>query len=441
MGIHPQRLDVMHEIPCLGGREGLRKRRHGSPADAHRDGLEEMPPVMAQLDAARHAGRQGEIRRPDRVAPGIDEERGRDAVSQPGIAMTNDASGAFELLFALREGCHRHRRFVRDDELGPRLFLFPPVRESLDELDDGQALLHGQFIPGRHRRPPQPVADRDVQVLVGGQISRAAGGRVKFENAGREIARFRIEKACGRTVAVTLLAVTTDTAAEIHRLASRIDVLEGLPAGRLERSTGGKPRGDEDFAPIIDRGAELLHIRNECVAIVVKFRRGRSDGVFVEPRETRHDGVRHHVARIPVMGRLPIVAVFSPDARQIGADSSGAEHVRLVVDIFAGLRNRPPAQILARHRPHELRMTVPAAFTDVDLPSAVLQRRVIGDPDDLPGGRGQHCGIVGLRQDRRQDALNDNRQEEERDAGDDEYSGRTTIPGHFFRSGTAFRHG
>ena len=71
----------------------------------------------------------------------------------------------------------------------------------------------------------------------------------------------------------------------------------------------------------------------------------------------------------------------------------------------------------------------------------MFQRCIAGDLNGLAGARGSDCGVVCLRQDRRQDALDHDRQKEEHDAGDDEHPGRTAVPGHFHGSGSRLGYG
>src|SRR3989338_3231872 len=222
----------MDDVPGLCRRECVRKGRHGCATDTGRYGFEDMPPVVAELDTARHTGRQGEIGGVDRVAPYIGEDPGRNTVSESTGAMTCGAHG-FKLLLASRNGFHRHRRFLRDLYRSASFFIFPAIREYLDELDNGKPLLGGDFIPGRHRGSPQTVADCNEQIFVQWQRSCAAGGRAELECARSEIARLRIQEACGRTVAVALFPVTAGTAAEINLFAARQKVQRFFRVTRL----------------------------------------------------------------------------------------------------------------------------------------------------------------------------------------------------------------
>ena len=125
------------------------------------------------------------------------------------------------------------------------------------------------------------------------------------------------------------------------------------------------------------------------------------------------------------MGIMPLVAVFEPDPRQVRPDAPGAEQVRHIEGVFAGLAHRTPAARFAGHRTNVLGMAVPAALAQIHAPPALLQRRVVGGlgrhPFELAQIGADDGGYVGGPRrwlDQGQDALGENGEKEAEDAGD-----------------------
>ena len=159
-------------------------------------------------------------------------------------------------------------------------------------------------------------------------------------------------------------------------------------------------------------------------------------GRIEQALERRHDRICGKHARIPEMGIMPFVAVFEPDPRQVRPDPPGAEQMRHVERVFAGLAHGTPAARLAGHRTNVLGMAVPAAVAQVHAPPALLQRRVVGGlgrhPFELAQIGAHHRGYVGGSRrwfDQGQDALGENGEKEEKDAGDQSHKARSHSAG------------
>jgi hypothetical protein len=209
-----------------------------------------------------------------------------------------------------------------------------------------------------------------------------------------------------------------------------------LDDGRaLERPlTAGRGRDERDALGVrVERNRDVRLHRE--VRPQLRSRRERRAGVAlqqgdahtrVEPLEARHDRVGNDEARVPMMCVVPVVAVLEPEAREVGADPARGEQVRQVEGVLAGLRDRPPAQVLAGHGPHVLAVAVPAALADVDGAAEALERRVVRGvvahplhvADVRPHGAA-HLPRARFRDHRRQEALNEHRQGDEEEAGAD----------------------
>ena len=146
-------------------------------------------------------------------------------------------------------------------------------------------------------------------------------------------------------------------------------------AGVVREEKDRAVRGEREVAPELRR-------RHEPRRSSLDAERDRQ--TIEEPGEPGHDRFRQRQARIPEVRVVPVVAVLSADAREVGTDAAGPEEMREVVGILARLRDRPPAKVLAGDGSHVLAVAVPAAFADVDGPAAPLRRgvvaRVVPDP-------------------------------------------------------------
>src|SRR3569623_1451017 len=168
---------------------------------------------MAQLDAAAHASRQGEIRGPQGMAPDIVDVIGGRTLAAPFDAMAHRTILREQLLAVRQRGLGDLRLRRNFDGRIDRLF-FPAIRKRFDVLDHGYPFLGRNVVPWRYGRAPQAVRDRDEQVFVGRQGVDAARGGTEFKNAAGEITRLDLEKLRARALAVALLAVTAHATAQ-----------------------------------------------------------------------------------------------------------------------------------------------------------------------------------------------------------------------------------
>src|ERR1700678_1308155 len=121
---------------------------------------------------------------------------------------------------------------------------------------------------------------------------------------------------------------------------------------------------------------------------------------------------------------MPLVAVLEAHSGQIRTDAPCAEHMGHVIGIFTGLAHRSPATRLAGHRPHVLRMAIPTALSQIDMPAQVLEGRIVGgrrvhpfELADIVANHGSHV-VGGCRGfEKRQHALGDQGEEEKADSG------------------------
>ena len=93
----------------------------------------------------------------------------------------------------------------------------------------------------------------------------------------------------------------------------------------------------------------------------------RIEPVFRQPRIARHDGFRHHVARIDQVHAMPVIRVAPADAVQVRAGALAAPLERPVVDELAGHRVMAVALGLGAERPDHLRMADTARLADVEV--------------------------------------------------------------------------
>ena len=230
-----------------------------------------------------------------------------------------------------------------------------------------------------------------------------------------------------------------DERLEILRLGDDLDRIEIEVLGRRldDRRLVARPPRHEEHAVRVRREPDLL-LAGEIEERLGSRRllQGPVAGSVVDDRDPlarrveqaavgRHHRIRREHARIPEMRVMPFVAVFQPDAQQIRADAPRAEEVRHVEGELARLGHRAPAARLAGHRAHELRMAVPAAFAQVDVATALLQRRVVGRVGDHPFqlaeiGADDRADLGGPRRrlEERQEALGDESREKADDARD-----------------------
>ena len=194
--------------------------------------------------------------------------------------------------------------------------------------------------------------------------------------------------------------------------------------GRHERETRGV-RIERDLHVGLHREVVVQLDRLRQLQVALGLRHRQAD-LRIEPLEARHDGVGHDEARIEVMRVVPVVPVLEPDARQVGADPPRREQMRQIIRVLAGLGDRPPAQVLARHRPHVLAVAVPAALADVDAAAQTLERRVVDRVVAHPlhvaqigPHRPAHLLRARLRDHRGQEALDEHGERHAEEAGAD----------------------
>jgi hypothetical protein len=231
---------------------------------------------------------------------------------------------------------------------------------------------------------------------------------------------------------------------EMHRLAGELfvrrDDQRELALGLLRHEEEAVGVGREFHLLLAAEVEQPLGIRRllqgaAAGAIVDDLDRGA--GCVEQPDEARHDRIRSQHARIPEMREMPLVAVFESDAGEVGTDAPRREQMRRIEGVLAGLADRAPAPRLAGDRPDELGVAVPAALADVDGAAELLLVVVVGrfahHPFELAEIGADDRGDLGrarFRLDERQDALGDDGEEEEADAGDqrDETGGHSAPP-------------
>src|SRR5947209_5320940 len=138
---------------------------------------------------------------------------------------------------------------------------------------------------------------------------------------------------------------------------------------------------------VIKRSASLGSESFPGVDLNLKIPRVKSRGRRValgwlgKPGVWRHDRVGHDVTGFPVMRDVPAILVLAARACQFRSDPPGTEEMWMIIRVFSGLGHRTPTKGLPRDRSDILRMAVPAALPDVDVPPTKLQRSVVGHLD------------------------------------------------------------
>src|SRR4029079_4981327 len=97
---------------------------------------------------------------------------------------------------------------------------------------------------------------------------------------------------------------------------------------------------------------------------------------LLEPWIGRHYGAGYHRLRRPQMIAVPVVGIFRPDARKIGAGAFRSPLERPVVHALGGERIVPIALDLVAQRPDHLRMAVVTALAHIDVAPGELERRI-----------------------------------------------------------------
>ena len=179
----------MHHIPNLRRGQLSLEGRHRGASYAGHDRFKEVLAVMAQLDSTMSSSRQGEVGRPDRMAPHVLKASRQQAITPPFRPMTHHTDRfAMKTGFPVLDGGRCHRRLGRDRDGLAYLFLLPAARERLDVLDDGQPFMLGDLLPAWHRSPPQSVSHRQEEIGIGGKRILPRCGP-EFKNPPRKISR------------------------------------------------------------------------------------------------------------------------------------------------------------------------------------------------------------------------------------------------------------
>ena len=103
------------------------------------------------------------------------------------------------------------------------------------------------------------------------------------------------------------------------------------------------------------------HRQSSCIGLV--------RAAVKQPRILRHRGPFRNALRSEEVHRVPVIGTSSAFTAEVRANPARSEHngaLQLILILF-GTRNGPPALFFIGDRTNELAVTVPAAFTDVDL--------------------------------------------------------------------------
>ena len=121
--------------------------------------------------------------------------------------------------------------------------------------------------------------------------------------------------------------------------------------------------------------------------------------------------------RIPMVCVVPLVGAAIALARQLRSDAPGSEHLGKIVADLSGLRDGAPLVRIPIDRPNVLRVTVPAAFADVDPAPLRLELVSLRRRHGLAEDRLQRRGPGDVLFQQRQDSLTRHRERVEAHRG------------------------